>query len=140
MRICIDSSVLIPGLQGNEPAAVHLLNLIGPELTLIIPRLVAQEVTRNLNTPAQVRRFCHLFQTYDFAFIVDEPVPRELVEKYTGLGLPQKADAFIGAFAEWMEIRYLVSDNRHFLRDLQTAAFFVLDAAEFVSRWEVDTL
>lgn len=140
MRICIDSSVFIPALQESGSAAAQLLNLIGPELTLIIPRLVAQEVTRNLNTPEQVRLFYRLFRLYDFAFIVDEPVPRDLVEKYVALGLPGKADAFIGAFAEWMEARYLVSDNRHFLRDLRADAFMVLDAAAFIARWEADTL
>jgi hypothetical protein len=140
MRICIDSSVIIPGLQGNDPAAVRLLELVSPAIILIIPRLIAQEVTRNLNTPVQVRRFYQLFQTHDIAFIVDEPVPRNLVEKYTGFGLPGKADAFIGAFAEWMEVRYLISDNRHFLRDLQTDAFYVLNAADFVFRWEADSL
>ena len=140
MRICIDSSVFIPALQGNDSDAVQLLNLIGPELTLIIPRLVAQEVTRNLNTPEQIRLFYRLFRLYDFAFIVDEPVPRALVDKYVASGLPSKADAFIGAFAEWMEVRYLVSDNRHFLRDLQTDAFTVLDASAFIARWESDTL
>ena len=140
MRICIDSSVFIPGLQGSDPAAMHLLDLVGPELALIIPRLVAQEVTRNLNTPEQVRRFYRLFQAYDFAFVIDEPVPRHLVVKYTNLGLPEKADAFIGAFAEWLNVRYLVSGNRHFLRELQADAFDVVDAAEFVSRWEVDAL
>ena len=127
MRICIDSSVFIPGLQERDPASTHLLELVGPELILIVPRLIAQEVTRNLKTPEQVRRFYHLFQAYDFAFIVDEPVPRNLVDKYTELGLPEKADAFIGAFAEWMSVRYVVSDNRHFLRDLQTEPFDVLD-------------
>jgi predicted nucleic acid-binding protein len=140
MRICIDSSVFIPALQGSDSAAVRLLNLIGPSMTLIIPRLVAQEVTRNLNTPEQIRLFYRLFQRYDFAFIVDEPVPRDLVEKYMALGLPGKADAFIGAFAEWLNARYLVSDNRHFLRDLQTDAFTVLDASAFIERWESDIL
>ncbi len=140
MRICIDSSTLIPSLQGSDPDAVRLLNLVGTEFTLIIPRLIAQEVTRNLDTPEQIRRFYRLFQAYDWAFIVDEPVPPHLVEKYTALGLPEKADAFIGAFAEWMEIPYLISNNRHFLRDLQADAFHVLEAADFLSRWETDSL
>ena len=73
-------------------------------------------------------------------FIIDEPVPRTLVTKYVSLGLPAKADAFIGAFSEWMQARYLISDNRHFLRDLRTDAFDVLDASEFISRWEVGIL
>jgi hypothetical protein len=140
MRICIDSCTLINGLQQTDPAAVRLLDLIGYELTLVIPRLVGQEVTRNLGSPEQVRSFYHLFQAHDFAFIVDEPVPRALVDTYADLGLPEKADAFIGAFAEWMEVRYLVSDNRHFLRDLRTEAFDVLNAADFLARWEEDTL
>jgi predicted nucleic acid-binding protein len=140
MRICIDSSVLIQGLRQSDEAAVQLLELIGPDMILLIPRLAAQEVTRNLATPQQVSHFYRLFRAYDFAFIVDEPVPRPLVDKYVEKGLPEKADAFIGAFAEWMQVRHLVSNNRHFLRDLQTDAYNVLDAAEFIERWETDTL
>jgi predicted nucleic acid-binding protein len=140
MRICIDSSVFVHGLRGDDPAVVRLLALVGPDLQLIIPRLVTQEVTRNLRAPEQVRRFYRLFHEYDVAFIVDDPVPADLVEKYVRLGLPEKADAFIGAFAEWLQVRYLISDNRHFLRDLQTEAFDVLDADAFVARWEAGTL
>ena len=136
MRICIDSCVFIHGLQETDPAAVQLLDVISPGIALVIPRLVGQEVTRNLSTPAQVRSFYHLFHNRDLAFIVDEPVPRELVTKYAQLGLPAKADAFIGAFAEWMDVEYLISDNRHFLRDLQTEAFEVLDASDFIDRWK----
>ncbi len=140
MRICIDSCVIIHGLQETDSAAVRLLDLLGPDLVVVVPRLVAQEVMRNLRTREQVRLFYRLFRGRDFAFIVDEPVPRALVEKYVALGLPGKADAFVGAFAEWMQVRYLLSDNRHFLRDLRTDAYDVLDAAEFASRWEADTL
>jgi len=136
MRICIDSSALIPGIQGDNSIAARLLESIGPELNLIIPRLIAQEVTRNLTTSEQVRRFYKLFQGRSFAFIVDEPVPPALVVKYAGLGLPEKADAFIGAFAEWMEVQYLVSENRHFLRHLKTDTFQVLNASEFITRLE----
>jgi hypothetical protein len=140
MRICIDSCVFITGLQQTDIFAVRLLNLVSPGLTLLIPRLVAQEVTRNLTTLEQIRGFYRLFQAHDFAFIVDEPVPNTLVEKYTRLGLPEKADAFIGAFAEWMRARYLISDNRHFLRDLNTDAFTVLNAADFIAHWEKQEL
>ena len=139
MRICIDSCVFIHGLQENNPAA-RLLDLVAPGLILLIPRLVAQEVTRNLYTREQVSGFYNLFRERKFAFIIDEPVPGMLVDKYTRLGLPAKADAFIGASAEWMQVRYLISDNRHFLRALRIDAFDVLDAADFVARWEADTL
>ncbi len=140
MRICIDSCVFIHGLRKNDPAVRRLIALVSPTVQLVIPRLVAQEVTRNLQSPEQVRQFYRLFHELDCAFIVDEPVPAVLVEKYVHLGLPAKADAFIGAFAEWMQVRYLISDNRHFLRDLQTDTFKVLDAAGFISRWDTDAL
>jgi hypothetical protein len=104
---------------------------IGPDVVVLIPRLVAQEVKRNLQTAKLVQRFHRLFYQRTVAFIVDELTPAALVNEYAGRGLPEKADAFIGAFAEWMQVRYLVSDNRHFLRELQTTAFQVPDPAAF---------
>ncbi len=56
------------------------------------------------------------------------------------LGLPVKADAFIGAFAEWMQVQYLISDNRHFLRDLATDAFGVLEASNFLMQFRAGAL
>jgi hypothetical protein len=138
MRICIDSCVFIHGLAHRDPAAVRLLDLVGPDLVLIVPRLVAQEVTRNLQNPEQIRRFYRLFRQGASAFIVDEPTPRRLVDEYTRKGLPEKADAFIGAFADWMQARYLISDNRHFVRELETTAYKVMAAAEFLALWETD--
>jgi predicted nucleic acid-binding protein len=138
MRICIDSCVFISGLTRADPAATRLLDFIGPDLVVVIPRLAAQEVTRNLQTAEQVHRFYRLFHQRTFAFIVDELTPSALVNEYVGKGLPEKADAFVGAFAEWMQARYLISDNRHFLRDLRTTAFQVLDPAAFLALWEAD--
>jgi len=140
MHICIDSCALIHGLQESDPASARLLDLLGEELIVIIPRLVAQEVTRNLDSRAQVRRFYRLFQNHEFALIIDDPVPEALVSKYSALGLPAKADAFIGAFAEWMSVQYLISDNRHFLRELKADAFEVVDAETFLARLETQTL
>jgi hypothetical protein len=39
------------GLQGKDPSATKILELVGSDLNLIIPRLIAQEVTRNLTSP-----------------------------------------------------------------------------------------
>ena len=133
MRICIDSSAFIPGIRRQDASAHYLLTLIGPQLPLFIPRLIAQEVTRNLATTEQVRRFYHIFHLVDFASIIDDPVPSALFQKYIGLGLPEKADAYIGAFAEWMQIDYLISKNRHFLRELETDQFKVLTPTEFLA-------
>ncbi len=65
-----------------------MVNAIGADITVVIPRLIIQEVNRNLITLGQVRRFNRLFALSDFAYVVDEPIPLNLVEKYVGLGLP----------------------------------------------------
>lgn len=140
MRICIDSCVFIRGIQTSDATIRRVIRLIGPTLQLFIPRLVAQEVTRNLHSPEQARQFYRFFHKTSFAFIVDDPVPEALVSKYAALGLPAKADAFIGAFAEWMGVQYLISDNRHFLRELKAEAFEVVDAETFLARWETETV
>lgn len=87
---------------------------------------------RNLLTPKQIRNFYRLFVSFEFARIVDEPVPARFVAKYSRLGLPAKADAFIGGFTEWQELDFLLSDNRHFLRQLQSSAFEVVTPDDFL--------
>lgn len=134
MHICIDSCVFIRGLRTQDGAITAILDSIGPDILLSIPRLVAQEVTRNLSTPAQVRVFYGLFADYDFARIVDEPVPIRFVQKYSELGLPAKADAFIGGFAEWQRLDFLLSDNRHFLKQLQSSPFAVITPDDFLPK------
>ena len=62
-------------------------------------------------------------------------MPQNLLAKYIELGLREKADALIGAFAEWVGAKYLVSDNRHFLQELRTDAFEVVSPAEFLDRF-----
>ena len=47
MRICIDSCVFIHGLQREGSTERRMIALINPAVQLVIPRLVAQEVTRN---------------------------------------------------------------------------------------------
>ena len=133
MLICIDSNQFIFGLTEMDKDSVTLLNILS-EFNMAVPRLVVQEVTRNLDMETQVRKFYRLLYGAQNVVVVDEPVPRDLVAKYEQLGLPEKADAVIGAFVEWVGARYLVSDNRHFLQELQTAAFDVLSPAEFLAR------
>lgn len=135
MLICIDSCVFIRGLSRPESDAHALLYAVGSKFRLVIPRLIALEVSRNLTRPGQVRAFYRLFVENEFAFIVDHPVPRRLVERYMTLGLAETGDAVIGAFAEWLHVDFLISDNRHFLRELRTDAYGVLTPGDFLTRF-----
>jgi predicted nucleic acid-binding protein len=135
MRICIDSCVWIGGLRDNLSPSARVIDLMSRELQVLIPRLIAQEVSRNLATGEQRRLFYRLFQGCELAVIVDEPVSPELVTKYVNLGLRAKADAFIGAFTEWVQAEYLISCNRHFLKELKATEFEVVEPATFLQRW-----
>jgi predicted nucleic acid-binding protein len=133
MRICIDSNQFIFGLSGSDPASEDLLRLL-PHLDVVIPRLVLKEVTRNLNQ-AQIRSLYALLHQAPKTVLIEGSVPPELVQKYVALGLREKADAIIGAFAEWQGATYIISDNRHFLEELQSKAFEVMTADEFLQRY-----
>jgi hypothetical protein len=55
--------------------------------------------------------------------------------KYLDLGLSEE-DAFIGAIAEWVGAKFLVSENRDFLHELKTEAFEVVDASTLLQKLE----
>jgi predicted nucleic acid-binding protein len=130
MRICIDSNQFIFGISGTDPASEALL-LHLPYLEVVIPRLVIKEVTRNLRE-AQVKSLYALLSKAPRVTIIDAPVPVDLVNKYSKLNLPEKANAIIGAFVEWQGAQYLISDNRHFLEQSENAAFEVLTPDKFL--------
>lgn len=132
MRICIDSNQFVFGISGTNASSEELLALL-PHLDVVVPRLILREVTCNL-TKAQIRSLYALLKKARVT-IVEEPVPADLVKKYVGLGLREKADALIGAFAEWQSITYLISANRHFLNELRSDAFEVLRSDEFLRRY-----
>lgn len=132
MRICIDSNQFIFGISGLDSAAERLMLRL-PRLHVVIPRIVMKEVSRNLND-ANIRSFYMLLGRAPQVVIVDEPVPTALVAKYLQLGLREKGDAFIGAFAEWQQVDYLISDNRHFLAELRKTTFAVLTPERFLQQ------
>ena len=129
MRICIDSNQFIFGISGTDAASERLLLLL-PLWEVVIPHLVVNEVTRNLR-PSEVKTLHLLLQKSPTTTVIHEAVPRNLVEKYLSLGLREKGDAFIGAFAEWQRATHLISDNRHFLVELHTTAIEVVTPEVF---------
>ncbi len=131
MRICIDSCVFIRGLREPVSDAAQLIALISPSLQVYVPRLVIQEVARNL-VAADIARFYRVLYESESAHMVDNPIPNQLVRHYIALGLKAKGDAYIGAFAEWMQVDYLISDNRHFLQELRTDAYRLLTPGDFL--------
>jgi predicted nucleic acid-binding protein len=133
MRICIDSNQFIFGISGTDPASEILMTLL-PHLEVVIPRLVIKEVVRNLND-IQAKVFYSLLNSASNLTINEEPVPIQLIQKSINLGLKEKADAFTGAFAEWQDVKWLISDNRHFLYELTNATFEVITPDNFINQY-----
>jgi hypothetical protein len=76
------------------------------------------------------RQFYAILTSPPWNGITYEAPPEDLLLKYWELGLPEE-DGIIGAFAEWVGAKYLVSQNRHFLERLEADAFVVVDAGGF---------
>ena len=138
MRICIDSNIFILGITDADADASALMDMLS-QLSVVVPRLVVVETVRNLAPIGMDKQFFATIGEATRFHIVDASPPPELIEKYVVLGLPAKADALIGAFAEWIGVQYLISDHRHFL-SLTTEAFEVLRPGEFLHRWRAGTL
>ena len=138
MRIWVDNNQFILGIAGSDPASEALMKLL-PYLDVVLPRIVLKEVTRNLNH-LQAKALYKLFHFSLSILIIEEPVPVDLARNYIELGLREKGDAIIGAFAEWQWVDYVISENRHFLRELQSKAFEVLSPNEFLQRYYASTI
>lgn len=133
MLICIDSCVFIRAADAPLSDAARLVKLLNPGLPVVIPRLVVREVIRNLRTEDARHTFYRLFSEKSGGEIIDLPVPEDLVSVYIARGLRAKGDAYIGAFAEWMRVDYLISDNRHFLRELRVDTYGLLPPPGFLA-------
>jgi hypothetical protein len=145
MLLVLDTNEYVFGLSELKDTSVKLLEVLPfiEGLKVIVPSTVLDEATRNLGYihSTLVTKFNDLIYGYEkFSVVSDEGLPRSLVEEYQRLGLPSEADARIGAFAEWMEADFLVSENRHFLKKLKTTAYQVIDAAEALQRIEASSL
>lgn len=135
MLICIDSCVYIRAFDAPTSDAARLIELLKPELPVLIPRLVVSEVVRNLRSDEAVHSFFRLFSETSGGQIIDIPVPEDLVAAYIARGLREKGDAYIAAFAEWLRVDCLISDNRHFLQELHTDAYRLLTPSQFLATW-----
>lgn len=133
MRLVLDANEYIFSLGSQREAPCErLVNWVAhpkPTVSIRIPRLIVNEVRRNL-TPEAFREF---LKVVDLLTTVDEDsvVPFELGSKYEWQGL-KPADAFIAAYTEWVGADVLISENRHFLTRHAVLPFRVMTAHAFL--------
>lgn len=97
-----------------------------------MPMLIEKEVVRNLrainiNLPTKFYRLVNSIEKIEIIYV---DIPHNLVKKYYRLKLKEE-DSIIGAFVEWIEAKYLVSDNRHFLDNTKIREFEVISPQRF---------
>lgn len=103
------------------------------DVELFVPRMVVDEITRNLANPI-LRRIHRFWKLMECSIDDDGLIPADLYESYIHCGL-KSADARIGAYAEWVDADYLISENRDFLSLAGPLPFRVTKAAAFLKEY-----
>ena len=140
MKIILDTNEYLFGLdrESGEEASVKLLNVVRlmiediKDFKLLLPEIIREEVQRNI--PQQLEKdFYKLI--YSSEKIEHHPmmdVPMKLFNKYRNEKELKEGDALIAAFAEFMKVDYLISENRHIYKNLKIKEFATVNASEFL--------
>ena len=130
--VALDTNVFIFALrkEPDYPACETLLFDKLPALQVYMPLQIFLELQRNL-TASEMRRVVRALTmaqavTWDYA-----PARLDLIRQWEQRGA-KKGDAAITAHLEGAAIRYLVSENRDFLKELPALHFTVLSSEEAV--------
>ena len=131
-KAVIDSNEIILGLTTeNTSSAIFIikLNELKDKYEFIISDDIYQEVMRNIPNYTK-EKFSKLLE-FKIITINDFLTDVELFQKYKNLGF-KKGDIAIASFADKENADILISENRHFLKWLQTRKFKILNAEQFL--------
>lgn len=128
MIIILDSNEYIIFLN-KESALLNQL-LANENITIYSNDTIIKEVLRNVEETVKGEFYKMLFKNN--VVIKNEKLAFSLIEKYRNLGL-KKGDIIIAAFCESVNASFLVSENRHFLKDTKFDKFKVVKLREFLT-------
>jgi hypothetical protein len=133
-RVVLDTNQFVFALRDipEYSSCRELLFQSLERLRLYLPLQILIELQRNLSAEELRRLFTALRRArsvdWDYA-----PAPRALVELWHQQGA-KKGDAVIAAHLEAAGIAYLVSENRHFLAEIEGLPFEVLTSDALLRR------
>ena len=131
MRVVLDSNEYILALGERRKNQMMLFRLLSGK-DIFLPHLVLEEVLRNLKyTTKDAENRIRREMESRLNVVDDSGVPSVLVEKYRNRGM-KSADALIAAFTEWINADILISENRHFLTEIEIDEFEVVTAEQFL--------
>lgn len=102
------------------------------KITIYINELIIIEVLRNIKEDSKNEFYKVLFR--DNIVIYREKLPFNLFEKYKDLGL-KKGDTAIAALCDIAKANYLITENRHFLKNIKLKNFKVINLGDFLKNF-----
>ena len=130
--VVLDSNELIFGLTGNEQYPKLLIDNLGklnPKYDFRISRQILKDVLDNIPENCQEKFF--RLVNYGIVNYDSQYVDKYLLSKYKNLKF-KKGDIVIAAYTELINANYLISENRHFLKELKTRKFKIANAEQFL--------
>ena len=140
MRIILDTNEYIFGLdrETGEEAPARVLNAIrilieeSEDFRLLVPEIIRKEVQRNIPEDLEGDFYRLIYSSEKIEHHSMLNIPVKLFEKYRNEKGLKEGDALIAAFAEFADVDYLISENRHIYRDLDIRVFTPVNAQEFL--------
>ena len=130
--VILDTNEFVFGLIGNQEYPIFLIQGLGKlseNFDFRVSRQIVKEILGNIPKNYQGKLFNFINSgiiKYD-----DKLIDKNLLVKYKNCGL-KKGDAVIAAFADRENTDFLISENRHFLKELKTRKFKILNAEQFL--------
>lgn len=135
-RVLLDTNIWIFGLRHHPklPACALLLERLD-QMQVILPRQILRELQANL-TESELRKLFHLLKQFPEQILINWGMAKlKNVRKYQSLGC-KLGDAAIAAHLEEFEVETLITENRHFLKELQDLPFRRMSASEALAELE----
>lgn len=135
-KVVLDTNVWVFGLRRHPefPASILLLERLN-QLQVILPCQVLRELQANL-TESELKNLFRLLKEFQKQIVIHwEKAKRETVRKYQNLGC-KLGDAVLAAHLEELGVKVLVTENRHFLEEIQELPFQRLGTIEALAELE----
>lgn len=140
MKIILDTNEYLFGLdrESGEEASVKLLNVVRlmiediKDFNLLLPEIIREEVQRNIPQQLEKDFYKLIYSSEKIEHHSMMDVPMKLFNKYRNEKELKEGDALIAAFAEFMKVDYLISENRHIYKNLKIKEFVTVNASEFL--------
>ena len=126
MRIVLDSNEYIIFLNKKSISLNELFEKEG--IVIYVNSSIVKEVLRNVAETIKSKFYKILFKNK--IEVNDKILPFYLFDKYKKIGL-KKGDITIASFCEFIKADYLITENRHFLKEAEVKEFKVVAIKDF---------